>query len=166
MPPSFSIPWKTSQIFRETSSVRFSMYQEPPAGSTTLSRLHSPSRISGQLRAMRRENSSGMRTAASKGSTSMLSTPPIMAEKAWAEPRSRLTQGSTLERVQKEVRACRLILAASSLPPHSLTMRAQSSRRARILATSRKRLAPMDTVKRMWAAASSTEMPRSSMARR
>ena len=160
------MPWKNSHIFREASSVRFSRYQEPPAGSTTLSRLHSPSRISGQLRAMRRENSSGMRTAASKGRTSILSTPPMMAENAWAEPRSRLTQGSTLERVQKEVRAWSLILAASSLPPHSLTMMAQSSRKARILAISRNRLAPMETVKRMCAAVSSTERPRSSMARR
>ena len=63
MPPSASIAWKISQALRARSSVSFSTYQLPPAGSTTRPRPLSSISTSWVLRAMRRAKASGRPSA-------------------------------------------------------------------------------------------------------
>ena len=91
MPPAAWIFWICFQMASPSWPVRVSTYQEPPAGSTGLSRLNSSCIMTWMFRAMRREKGSLSRTAASKGRIFMPLTPPTTPEKAWVVARSTFT---------------------------------------------------------------------------
>ena len=69
MPPAFSISWNSDQAASHSSCVRLSMPPEPAAGSDTLARLDSSSKMSCVLRATRRAKASGSPSASVCGST-------------------------------------------------------------------------------------------------
>ena len=93
-PPAFSISWNSAQAARQSCSVRSSMPPEPAAGSATLARLDSSSRMSCVLRAMRRAKPSGRPSAAVNGSTVIASAPPRPAANTAMVARSMFTYGS------------------------------------------------------------------------
>ena len=144
----------------------FSTANAPPAGSATLATCDSSTSRVEVLRAIRRANASGIPRRESNGSTVTASAPPTPAAKAATQVRSMFTQGSCLVIIGREVTACRLMLRWSSDAPLSSSIRAHMRRTARSLAivtncsslaASRNSTSP---------AASSTEMPAASRARR
>ena len=121
MPSCSSISWNCSQAFFAISPVIVSTYQQPPAGSTTLSKWPSSLSTIWTFRAIRLEKSLGCLKISSKGLTCMESTPPATPENASVETRSMLTQGSTWVLFQVEVRAWIFIFLDSSFPPKDST---------------------------------------------
>ena len=146
MPPLDSIIWNSAQIFSHNSAANVSTYQEPPTGSTGWRNSNSVCNITWMLRAIRREKSSALRIGWSNGETSRLFKPPTTPENACVVLRNKFTYGSYTVFVKADVLPCTWTARSASSAPNASMMRAQSTRNARNLAISMKKLAPMENV--------------------
>lgn len=165
-PPAASSCWNQFQAAWASSSVNCSTYQEPPAGSITLPRCDSSSRIAWVLRAIRRAKASGRPRAVSKGSTVTASAPPTPAARVATVVRSMFTHGSRAVIITSEVTACWRWAPAVGPAPLTSVTRDQSRRAARNLAMVRNWSSVAAKRNSSCPAASSTLSPAAVSARR